>query len=44
MRNEIIEFLKSSPTCDEVELFYLKKVLPHDKRSMNEIIEEETTS
>ena len=43
MRNKIVAFLGSNPTQEEVELFYLKEILPHDKRSILEIIEEENS-
>ena len=36
---EIIqEFLETNPTDEEIELFYVNKVLPHDKRSITEIM------
>ena len=36
--NKIILFLKDNPTEEEIERFYVNEVLPHDNRSINEII------
>jgi aspartate/glutamate racemase len=34
----VFEFMKTNPTENEIEWFYLKKVLPLDKRSIDEIL------
>ena len=40
MKQKIRDFLAASPTEIEIEEFYLAEVLPYDKRSMNEILNE----
>ena len=35
---KIIKFIKTNPTNQEGELFYINKVLPYDKRSIEEIL------
>lgn len=41
MKDQIQEFLNSNPSDEEIESFYIHKVLPFDKRSMNEILTED---
>ena len=41
MKNKILNFLKTDPSNEEGEKFYLKEILPHDKRSILEILKEE---
>ena len=36
--NKIKNFLKTNPTYEEIDLFYSNEILPHDKRSMTEIL------
>jgi len=40
MKNQIIEFLSKNPTENQIENYYINKILPFDKRSINEILEE----
>ena len=39
--NKIENFLATNPSEEEGELFYINEVLPYDKRSIKEIIEDE---
>ena len=41
MKKLILDFLKSDPTQEEIEMFYCKEILPKTKLSINEILEEE---
>jgi hypothetical protein len=41
MKQTIEAFLATEPTQDEIEIFYINEVLPHDNRSINEIINED---
>ena len=36
--HKIILFLIGNPTEEEIERFYVNQILPHDKRSINEIL------
>lgn len=36
--HKIILFLRTHPTEEEIERFYVNQILPHDKRSINEIL------
>ena len=38
LREMIRKFLDLNPTDEQVEAFYINEVLPHDKRSINEIM------
>ena len=40
MKHKISQFLATNPTEIEIEEFYLAEVLPYDKRSMTEILDE----
>jgi len=40
MKNQIIEFLSTNPNENQIENYYINKILPFDKRSINEILEE----
>ena len=40
LQQKIRDFLATSPTEIEIEEFYLAEVLPYDKRSMTEILDE----
>ena len=40
LQQKIRDFLAASPTEVEVEEFFLVEVLPYDKRSMTEILDE----
>ena len=40
MKHKIRQFLASDPSEIEIEKFYLEEVLPYDKRSMTEILED----
>jgi len=44
LANTIQDFLSTNPTEEETETFYLNHVLPYDKRSMAEIMNEDATS
>ena len=35
----IVEFYVLDPTDDQIEIFYTNQILPHDKRSIVEIME-----
>tara|TARA_R100000808_G_scaffold17627_1_gene38893 strand:- start:5 stop:181 length:177 start_codon:yes stop_codon:yes gene_type:complete len=37
---KIKSFLSTNPSENEIELFYIKEIMPYDKRSINEILEE----
>ena len=39
LQHKISQFLARDPSEIEIEEFYLVEVLPHDKRSMTEILE-----
>jgi len=41
IKDKILNFLKTDPTNEEGEVFYLKEIFPHDKRSISEILKEE---
>ena len=36
--HKIILFLRTYPTEEEIERFYVNQILPHDKRSISEIL------
>tara|TARA_R110000824_G_scaffold21748_13_gene80815 strand:+ start:1700 stop:1825 length:126 start_codon:yes stop_codon:yes gene_type:complete len=38
MKDFIISFFATNPSEEEIETFYLNEVLPHDKRSIEEIL------
>tara|TARA_R100000008_G_scaffold25069_1_gene13545 strand:- start:149 stop:325 length:177 start_codon:yes stop_codon:yes gene_type:complete len=38
---KIKSFLSTNPSENEIELFYIKEIMPYDKRSINEILKEE---
>ena len=38
--NKIENFLATNPSEEEGELFYINEVLPYDKRSIKEIIQD----
>ena len=40
MKQKIRDFLATNPSEIEIEKFYLEEVLPYDKRSMTEILDE----
>ena len=40
MKQKIRDFLATDPSEIEIEKFFLVEVLPYDKRSMNEILDE----
>ena len=40
MKHKIRQFLARYPSENEIEEFYLVEVLPYDKRSMTEILDE----
>ena len=40
LQQKIREFLARDPSENEIEKFYLGEVLPYDKRSMTEILDE----
>ena len=40
MKQKISQFLARDPSENEIEEFYLAEVLPYDKRSMTEILDE----
>jgi len=40
LQHKISQFLATSPTEIAIEEFYLAEVLPYDKRSMTEILDE----
>lgn len=41
IKDRIKAFLIHAPSQDAIEIFYINQVLPHDKRSIKEILEEE---
>jgi hypothetical protein len=40
MIDRILQFMATDPTLDAIEEFYLREVLPHDKRSISEILDQ----
>ena len=40
IENSVKEFLANDPSEEEIEKFYINRILPFDKRSLDEIIEE----
>ena len=40
LKQKIRDFLATNPSEIEIEKFYLEEVLPYDKRSMTEILDE----
>lgn len=42
MRQKILEFLAKDPSLEEIEDFYILEVAPFDKRSMQEIVEDDS--
>ena len=40
LQHKISQFLATDPTEIAIEKFYLEEVLPYDKRSMTEILDE----
>ena len=41
LKEKILNFLKTDPSNEEGEKFYLNEIFPHDKRSISEILKEE---
>ena len=41
LQHKISQFLATNPTEIAIEIFFLEEVLPYDKRSMTEILDEE---
>lgn len=41
LKKYIETFMERNPTNEEIECFYIHEVMPYDKRSINEILEEE---
>ena len=39
--DQVKDFMDTNPTDDEIESFYINEILPQDKRSINEILEED---
>lgn len=42
MRQKILQFLAKDPSLEEIEDFYIQEVAPFDKRSMQEIIHDDS--
>tara|TARA_R110002020_G_scaffold58394_9_gene160143 strand:+ start:474 stop:719 length:246 start_codon:yes stop_codon:yes gene_type:complete len=40
VENHVKEFLANDPNEEEIEKFYINRILPFDKRSVDEIIKE----
>ena len=40
LKSKIKKFMATDPSEDEIEIFYMREVLPYDKRSISEILEE----
>ena len=40
LQQKIRQFLATNPSENEIEIFFLEEVLPYDKRSMTEILDE----
>lgn len=41
VKDRIKKFMSTDPSEEEIEKFYMSSVLPHDSRSIDEILEDE---